>query len=124
MADPIVGYVTQEQHDAAMLALRAELSDSLSLKQAEIDHLTQQVANAKQIAAADVADQLAALTAERDTEKSRADSVAVDNAALRESLAGYLLKTDGGQAAMREFRKMILVSNITSSQAELASLQG
>lgn len=124
MADPIVGYVTQEQHDAAMLSLRVELSEALSLKQDEIDHLSQQVANAKQIAEAVVAEQITALTAERDSEKSRADAVTVDNAALRESLAGYLLKTDGGQAVLREFERMTLTSNIAAFQARLANLQG
>ena len=124
MADPIVGYVTQEQHDAAMLSLRVELSEALSLKQDEIDHLSQQVANAKQIAEAVVAEQITALTAERDSEKSRADAVTVDNAALRESLAGYLLNTDGGQAVLREFERMTLTSNIAAFQARLANLQG
>lgn len=33
------GFVPQDQHDAAMLALRTELSDALNLKQAEINDL-------------------------------------------------------------------------------------
>lgn len=33
------GFIPQEQHDAAMLALRAELSEALNLKQAEINEL-------------------------------------------------------------------------------------
>lgn len=123
MKETTEGFVPQEQHDAAMLALRAELSEAIDLKQSEIISLTQQVVNANAIARAEVAEQIATLTAERDAEKSRADAMAADNTALRDSLASYLLKTDGGQAAMREFRKMILTSNIQASQAELAGLQ-
>lgn len=39
------GFVPQEQHDSAMLALRAELSEAINAKQEEIDLLKTQLAS-------------------------------------------------------------------------------
>jgi len=52
----------------------------------------------------------------------QAEAVERDNAALRQSLANYMLGTDGGQAAMREFKRVALLAAIAAQQAELAKL--
>jgi uncharacterized small protein (DUF1192 family) len=47
-----------------------------------------------------------------------------DNANLRQSLASYMLSTDGGQAALKEFKAMALSASIAAQQAELDRLNG
>lgn len=56
--------------------------------------------------------------------EGRAKQYAQDNANLRQSLANYMLATDGGQAAIKEFRVMALSASIAAQQAELDRLNG
>lgn len=49
------GFISQEQHDAAMLALRAELSDAINAKQAEINDLMRRLDEATKSSADQVA---------------------------------------------------------------------
>lgn len=53
---------------------------------------------------------------------TRANTAEADNGNLRQSLANYMLATDGGKAAMREFRVMALSASIAAQQAELDRL--
>ena len=61
---------------------------------------------------------------ERDAATAVAESNQRDNVNLRQSLANYMLSTDGGQAALKEFTLMALSASIAAQQAELDRLNG
>lgn len=112
------GFVPQEQHDQAMLTLRAELSEAIDAKQTEINNLTSQLATL----AVENATKLEALQTELDQAKKSATSYQNDNQALRKNLADYLMSTDGGQAALREFNIYILQTQQSTIAKRLAEL--
>ena len=116
------GFVPQEQHDAAMLSLRAELSEAINAKQAEIDDMKRQVADANTNAMAQVAQEFDQIKAERDQYQAQATAYRSDNQALRKNLAEYLTSTDGGKAARRDFEVMILTAQAEAIQKRLAEL--
>lgn len=113
------GFVPQDQHDAAMAALRAELSEAINVKQAEINALKTQVAETMQQSEKEII----ALQAERDQLKNEVSVSAKDNASLRKGLADYLMSTDGGQAALRAFNIMLLKNQAEAIQKKLTELQ-
>lgn len=117
------GFVSQEQHDEAMLALRAELSDAINEKQAEIDDLKTQVANAVSAAMAQVRQDFSALQSDRDHWVNEAEQYKRDNIALRKNLSDYLMTTDGGKAAIRDFNIMVLRAQGDVIQKRLAELE-
>jgi len=57
-------------------------------------------------------------TAALNEANAKAEAYEKDNSALRQSLANYMLSTDGGQAALREFAVMALDSQIAALNAE------
>lgn len=116
------GFVPQAQHDAAMLALRAELSEAINGKQAEINELQRQVAEANAAALAQAADELGKLRTERDRFSAEATGFRNDNLALRKNLSDYLMSTTGGQAALREFNIMLLRNQGEFVQKKLTEL--
>lgn len=116
------GFVPQEQHDAAMLSLRAELSEAINAKQAEIDDMKRQVADADTNAMSQVSQEFEQIKAERDQYQAQATAYRNDNQALRKNLAEYLTSTDGGQAALRDFEAMILTAQAGAIQKRLAEL--
>ena len=63
-------------------------------------------------------------TADRDAANAIAEANQRDNGNLRQSLANYMLSTDGGQAALKEFRLLALSASIAAQQAELAKMVG
>jgi uncharacterized hydantoinase/oxoprolinase family protein len=117
------GFVPQEQHDQAMLSLRAELSDAINEKQAEIDDLKTQVANAVSAAMAQVRQDFSALQSDRDRWVNEAEQYKRDNIALRKNLSDYLMSTDGGKAAIRDFNVMVLRAQADAIQKRLAELE-
>jgi uncharacterized small protein (DUF1192 family) len=68
--------------------------------------------------------EVGAANAARDAATSIAEANQRDNANLRQSLANYMLSTDGGQAALKEFKAMALAASIAAQQAELDRLNG
>jgi len=116
------GFVPQEQHDATMAELRAELSEALNAKQTEINDLISQVVDANTNAQAQVIEEYNKLKAERDQFLAEATAFRNDNQALRKNLADYLMSTDGGKAALREFNIMVLNAQAEAIQKRLAEL--
>lgn len=117
------GFVSQEQHNEAMLSLRAELSDAINEKQAEIDDLKTQVANAVSAAMAQVNQDFSTLQSDRDRWANEAEQYKRDNIALRKNLSDYLMSTDGGKAAIRDFNVMVLRAQADAIQKRLAELE-
>ena len=68
--------------------------------------------------------EVATTNADKDAAIAIAEANQRDNANLRQSLANYLLSTDGGQAALNEFKAMALSASIAAQQAELDRLNG
>ena len=99
-----------EWHDRERAAMQQVFSDDLRRTAAEFNDKGLEMQRQAQ-------EQIDALTV-------RASKAEADNANLRQSLANYMLATDGGQAAMKEFRKMALIASIAAQQAELAKMVG
>lgn len=99
-----------EWHDRERAAMQAVFAGELQRTAAEFNgkglELQQQAH-----------EQIDALTA-------RATKAEADNGNLRQSLANYMLATDGGKAAMQEFRAMALAASIAAQQAELDRMNG
>ena len=62
--------------------------------------------------------------AERDAANAISEANQRDNANLRQSLANYMLSTDGGRAALKDFKALALSASIAAQQAELDRLNG
>jgi 3-deoxy-D-manno-octulosonate 8-phosphate phosphatase KdsC-like HAD superfamily phosphatase len=71
-----------------------------------------------------LAAEVGAANAATDVAYAIAEANQRDNANLRQSLANYMLSTDGGQAALREFKALALSASIAAQQAELAKMVG
>lgn len=112
------GFVPQEQHDQAMLTLRAELSEAINAKQAEIDNIKAQSLDMQ----SSYQTQILELQADRDKHKSDADSAKNDNQMLRKSLSDYLMSTDGGKAVLKDFSIWLLQSQLEAINKKLAEL--
>jgi hypothetical protein len=69
-------------------------------------------------------EQIDGLTTRAETAEATGAKHAADNANLRQSLANYMLATDGGQAALKEFKSMALAASIAAQQSELDRLNG
>lgn len=102
------------------MALRNEFAVQAEAQQQAINELTQQVA-ALQAAAIDTS-ALTAMTAERDAVIVERDKWIADNTALRQQMANYLISTDGGQAALKEFKTSLLLGQRAAINAELQQL--
>lgn len=75
-----------------------------------------------QLGSAPTPQQVAELQAECERLRSESDACRNDNLALRKNLSDYLMSTDGGKAALREFNIMLVASQIEAMQARLAEL--
>lgn len=119
------GFVSQDQHDAAMLSLREELGAAINSKQEEINSLQTQIiaandANAK--AMAEINDIVVKLRSESESHKAAAEQYQADNLALRKNLSDYLLSTDGGKSALIAFNVLMLKAQIEAAQKKLIEL--
>lgn len=119
------GFVPQEQHDAAMLALRAEFEEAANIRQGEINGLkTQLEIQASQFAEQfkDLGDDRDQIREDRDQWKDKATGANTDNAGLRNALASYLQNTTTGTAIVMEFRRWLLESQAKLIQDQLSKL--
>jgi hypothetical protein len=119
------GFVPQEQHDAAMLALREELNSAINSKQDEINLLKSQIVEANEAnsrAMAEISDIINGLRDEVAEHKAASERYQSDNLALRKNLSDYLLSTDGGKSALIAFNVLMLKAQIEAAQKKLIEL--